>query len=257
MIGHPEKYAMVTGASSGIGYELSKLLAKDGKNLILVSRNRDKLEQVKTEIENRYGNQVRVLPCDLARPRGPQEIFIELEKENLSVDVLVNNAGFGIYGMFAETELQAELEMIQLNIVSSTYLTKLLVKKMLEDKSGWILNVSSTLGCLPVPLLLVYAATKAYLLHFSEGLACELQGSGVNVTCLCPQPTRTLFWSNMEHAKSSKMNMLDAATVAGIGYKALKKGKTVANAGILANSLPFLLRIAPRNSLIKMMKSSA
>ena len=256
MIGHQDRYALVTGASGGIGYEIAKLLAEDGKNLIITARNKNGLEQVKTELENKYGIKAEVLPKDLSDPKAPLEIFTELEKKGVDVDVVVNNAGFALYGVFAESDLQRELEMIQVNIASLTQLTKLFLKKMLANKSGRILNVASSLGFLPVPLFPVYSASKAYVLHLSEALACELEGTGVSVTCLCPPPTKTSFWADIQHSKSAKMKMLDAATVAEAGYKAMKKGKAVATPGMMAKSMPIMLRVMPRKALINMMKSS-
>jgi len=257
MIGHQDRYALVTGATSGIGYELAKLLAEDSKNLIIVARDKNRLEQVKTEIENEYGTSVKVLPKDLSGPKAPLEIFSELEKEDIDVDVLVNNAGFAVYGLFSETDLQEEFEMVQLHISSLTYLTKLFLKKMLENKSGRILNVSSILAFLAVPLLSVYSASKSYTLHFSEALANELQGTGVSVTCLCPPPTETLFHNrgNMEKSKTAKGKMMDAATVAEAGYIALKKGKVIATPGLKGKLLAISVRIAPKNMLTKMMRS--
>jgi len=257
MIGHQDRYALVTGATSGIGYELAKLLAKDGKNLVIVARDKNRLEQVKTEIENEYLTRVKVLPKDLSDPKAPLEIFSEVEKEDIDIDVLVNNAGFGVFGLFSETDLQKEHEMVQLHISSLTHLTKLFLKKMLENKFGRILNVASILGFLPVPLLSVYAASKAYTLHFSEALANELQGTGVGVTCLCPPPTETSFHKrgNMENSKTAKGIMMDAATVAEAGYIALKKGKVIATPGLKGKSLAILARIAPRNMLTKMMRA--
>lgn len=161
MIGHKDGYALVTGATSGIGYELATLLAKDGKNLVIVARDRNRLEQVRTEIEDNYRTRVKMLPKDLSAPQAPLEIFSELEKEAIDVDVLVNNAGLVVYGLFSETDLQKELEMIQLYVSTLTHMTKLFLKKMLENKSGWILNVSSGMAFLPVPLLSVYSAGKA------------------------------------------------------------------------------------------------
>jgi len=251
-----DRYALVTGASSGIGYELTKLFARDGKNLIIVSRDKNRLEQVKTEIENKYRIRVKVLPKDLSAPKAPLEIFSELEEEGINVDVLVNDAGFGLFGMFSETDLQKELEMIQVNITSLTHLTKLFLKKMLENKSGRILNVASLLGFLPVPLFAVYSASKSFVLHFSEALANELQGTGVSVTCLCPGRTRTAFWANMQNSKTPKANMMDAAKVAEVGYRALKKRKVIAVPGLNDGLLTFLLRIAPRNVITKVMRSS-
>ncbi len=258
MADHQDKYALITGASSGIGYELVKLLAKDGKNLIIVARNKNRLEQVKTEIENNYQVRVKLLPKDLSDPKTPSEIFSELEKEYINVDVLVNNAGFGVYGTFSETDLQKELEMIQVYIASLTALTKLFLKRMLENKSGRILNVASGMAFQPVPLCSVYAASKSYVLHFSEALANELRGTGVSVTCLCPYTTETSFFkrADMENSKLVKGKMMDAATVAKAGYIALKKGKVIAIPGLKNKLLAILVRIIPRSVLIKIMRST-
>jgi len=177
MIGSKNGYALVTGASSGIGYELAKLFAKDGKNVVIVARSQDKLEELKREIENKYGTSVRVLVKDLSDPNSPQEIYSELEKDKVNVDVLVNNAGFALFGKFYETDWQTEAEMIQVNITSLTHLTKLFLKKMIENRSGKIMNVSSGAGFVPGPLISVYAATKSYVLHFSEALANEEKGA--------------------------------------------------------------------------------
>jgi len=258
MIGSKEKYALVTGASSGIGYELAKLFAQDGKNIVVVARSQDRLEKLKTEIENKHGTKVIVLVKDLSKPDAPQEIFSELEKKNINVDVLVNNAGFPVYGMFAETNLKEELDMIQVNITSLTHFTKLFMKKMVENKSGWILNVASIGGFSPMPLFSVYAATKSYVLSFSEAIANELQGTGVSVTCLCPGATDTRFYErgNAGEAKFAQtMKMMDAAKVASIGYTALKKRRTMVVAG-LANSLSmFGLRLLPRKRATRYSRS--
>lgn len=249
MIGSKEKYAFVTGASSGIGYELAKLLAQDGKNIVVVARSQDRLEKLKTEIENKHGTKVIVLVKDLSNPSAPQEIFSELEKKNISVDVLVNNAGFPVYGKFAETDLNEELDMIQVNITALTQFTKLFMKKMVDNKSGSILNVASTGGFSPFPLFSIYAASKAYVLSFTEAIANELQGTGVSVTCLCPGVTDTRFYErgNAGKAKLSKtMKKMDAAKVASIGYTALKKGRTMVVAGRVNSFLMFSLRLTPR-----------
>lgn len=257
MIGSKDGYALVTGASSGIGYELAKVLAKDGKNLVIVARSQDKLEELKTEIENKYGTSVRVLPKDLSNPNAPQEIFSELEKDGVNVDVLVNNAGYGVYGMFSETDLQKELEMIQVNAVSVIHLTKLFLKQMLENKSGWILNVASLCSFLSSPLESVYCASKSLVLHFSEALANELQGTGVTVTCLCPGLAKTEFHkrAHMENTKVAKRKMMDAAAVAEAGYKALKKGKVVVIPGLIFKTAPLFARFAPRNLVTKVVRS--
>jgi hypothetical protein len=187
-------HSLVTGASSGIGYQLAKLFAKDDKNIVIVARSRDKLEDLKKEVEAKHGTKVKVLVEDLSDPKAPQEIFSELGKEGVNVDVLVNNAGFPVYGKFAETSLQEELDMIQVHITSLTHLIKLFMQKMMKDKPGWILNVGSTAGFVPEPLQAVYGASKAFVLSFTEALANELQGTGVGVTCLCPGVTDTRFY---------------------------------------------------------------
>ncbi len=257
MIGDKGRYALVTGATSGIGYELAKLLAADGKDLVIIARDKDSLEAVKTEIENKYRTKVKILPRDLSVSSAPLDIFSELEKENISVDVLVNNAGFVVYGLFSETDLQKELGMIQLYVSTLTYMTKLFLSNMLENKSGWILNVSSGMALLPVPLVSVYSASKAYILYLSEALANELEGTGVTVTCLCPPQTETEIFkrAKIENTKLAKAKKMDAFTVAKDGYAALKQGKVIAIPCMKSKMLPIMVRILPRNMLIKMARS--
>jgi hypothetical protein len=257
MIGSKEKYALVTGASSGIGYELAKLFAEDGKNIVVVARSRDKLEDLKKEIEGNHGTRVKVLAKDLSNPKAPLEIFSELERDGVNVDVLVNNAGFSVYGMFAETDLQKELEMIQVNVTSLTCLTKLFLGKMLESRSGKILNIASVAGFLPSPWLSVYGGTKSYVLSFSEALANEVRGTGVTVTCFCPGNTKTLFWERANAADSRQVRrqllFMDASTVARLSYRALAKNKTTAIAGLpLSLAMAFATRLLPRSLAIRM-----
>jgi len=260
MIGSKEKYALVTGASSGIGYELAKLFAQDGKNIVVVARSQDRLEKLKTEIENKSGTKVIVLVKDLSKPDAPQEISSELEKKNINVDVLVNNAGFPVFGEFAETDLKEELDMIQVNITALTHFTKLFLKKMVENKSGWVLNVSSTAAFSPFPLQSIYAASKAYVLSFSEAVANELQGTGVRVTCLCPGVTDTRFYErgNVWNAKYAKTwKRMDAARVAKVGYVALKKGRVMVNPGLSNSLAAFSLRFFPRKLVTRFARSQA
>jgi len=260
MIGSKEKYALVTGASSGIGYELAKLFAQDGKNIVVVARSQDRLEKLKTEIENKSGTKVIVLVKDLSKPDAPQEIFSELEKKNINVDVLVNNAGFSVYGKFAETNLKEELDMIQVNITSLTHFTKVFMKKMVENKSGWILNVGSIGSFGPGPLQSVYCASKAYVLSFSEALANELQGTGVSATCLCPGATDTRFYErgNVWNAKFAKTwKRTDAAKVAKVGYVALKSRRVMVVAGLRNSLMVFLPRFFPRKLATRVVRSFA
>ena len=260
MIGSKEKYALVTGASSGIGYELAKLFAQDGKNIVVVARSQDRLEKLKTEIENKHGTKVIVLVKDLSKPDAPQEIFSELEKKNINVDVLVNNAGFPVFGKFAETDLKEELDMIQVNITSLTHFTKVFMKKMVENKSGWILNVGSIGSFGPGPLQSVYCASKAYVLSFSEALANELQGTGVSATCLCPGATDTRFYErgNVWNAKFAKTwKRTDAAKVAKVGYVALKSRRVMVVAGLRNSLMVFLPRFFPRKLATRVVRSFA
>lgn len=257
MIGSKDRYALVTGASSGIGYEFAQLFAKDGKNIVIVARAQDKLEELKTEIENKYGTTVRVIPKDLSDPQAPQEIFSELVKEAINIDVLVNNAGFGVYGIFSDTDLQEELTMIQVNATSLIHLTKLFLKGMVDNRSGNILNVASVCSFLSTPLESVYCATKALVLHFSEALANELQGTGVSVTCLCPGLVKTEFQkrAHMENSRIMKRKMMDAATVAEAGYKAMKRGRGIVIPGFEYKFAPLFARFAPRNVVTRVVKS--
>jgi len=253
MIGSRDSYALVTGASSGIGYELAKLFAKDGKNIVVVARSRDKLEGLKQELEKAHGIKVGVLVKDLSDPQSPQEIFSELEKQSINVDVLVNNAGFAVYGKFSDTDWQKEAEVLQVNVVALTQLTKLFLKKMLQNKSGKILNMSSGVGFVPSPWLSVYGGTKHYILGFSNAIANELKGTGVSVTCFCPSVTKTLFHkragAEQTKALKSRILVMDAATAARLGYRALQKGKTTAAAGLPLSLMLFGVRFVPRNLL--------
>ncbi|UCG82675.1 MAG: SDR family oxidoreductase [Dehalococcoidia bacterium] len=257
MIGSKDSYALVTGASYGIGYELAKIFAKDAKNIVVVARSQDRLEGLKAEIESEYGTSVMVLPKDLSDPNSPQEIFSELEKGSIKVDVLVNNAGFGVYGMFYQTDLQEELRLIQVNATSLIHLTKLFLKGMVENGSGSILNVASLCSFMSGPMESVYCATKALVLHFSEALANELQGTGVTVTCLCPGLAKTEFHkrAHMENTKAGKRKMMDAGTVAEAGYKALKRGQVIVIPGLVYKFGQLFARFAPRGLVTRVVRS--
>ena len=187
------KTVLITGASSGIGYELTKLFARDRYNLVLVARSESKLQQIASELTQQFGVTVKFITKDLALSTSPIEIWQELQTEGIAIDILVNNAGFATYGLFTETELQAELNMMQLNMATLTHLTKLFLQEMFPRKTGKILNIASTAAFQPGPLMAVYYATKAYVLSFSEALANELQGTGITVTVLCPGPTASGF----------------------------------------------------------------
>ena len=187
------KTALITGASGGIGYELAWLFGRDGFDCILVARSHDKLSALAARLESEFRVKTLVLPKDLSKPAAVDEIYEEVGAASMEVDVLVNNAGFPVFGLFTETNLETELEMLQVNITALTTLTKLFLKGMTERRYGRILNLASTAAFEPGPLMAVYYASKAYVLSFSEALANELRGSGVTVTALAPGPTRTGF----------------------------------------------------------------
>lgn len=252
------KTALVTGASSGIGAALTRLLAADGYNLVVVARSRKTLETLAEELTRTFGVQVVVLPQDLSLPHAPEEIVAALEQASIQVDVLINNAGFATYGLFAETSVVAELEMMQLNMVALTHLTKLLLPGMLARRAGKILNVASTAAFQPGPLMAVYYATKAYVLSFSEALANELRDSGVTVTALCPGPTRSGFQqrAQMEDSRLVSGQIMDADTVARVGYQGLIGGRTIVIPGFQNRALAFAIRLLPRNLVTRMVRTA-
>src|SRR5260370_6418103 len=239
--------ALITGASSGIGCDLARLMAAD-YDLILVARNRDKLGEVRKDLESKHSTRVNVMPADLSRPEAPDGLFAEITRRGLHVDVLINNAGFGVYGPFSGTNLPAELRMIQLNITTLTHLTKLALPRMLQRKRGRILNVASTAGFQPGPLMAVYYATKAYVISFSEAIANELKDTGVTVTCLCPGPTETEFAAraHMEKTRLFKLGAMTSESVARIWLQAMLRGKTLVIPGVKNKLLAQSVRFSPR-----------
>ena len=242
-----EKTALITGASSGIGYELSKLFAADGYNLVLVARSGQKLSEIASELAQTYGVRTTVLAKDLSDPASPDEIFATLQAQFIGVDVLVNNAGFGTYGPFAKIDWAEELRMVQVNVISLTHLTKLFLPGMIDRRSGRILNVGSTGSFAPGPLMAAYCATKAYVLSLSEAISEEVRGTGVSVTALCPGVTRTGFQAraNVENVQLTSGSMMSAQQVAEAGYTALLRGQAIVVPGFVNQLLAFSVRITP------------
>lgn len=241
--------ALITGASGGIGYELAKLFAKDNHNLVLVARSGSKLAQFAGELEKQFGIAVKTFALDLTHPEAPHQLFVDLQRTGTDIDVLINNAGYGKFGRFAEVPLEDSLGQIQLNIAALTSMTKLFLGPMLERHSGRIMNVASTAACQAGPLMAVYYATKAYVLLFSEGIANELRGTGVTVTCFCPGATDTNFQkrANTEDSRLfKKLGPAGAKAVARDGYRALMKGETVAISGFRNWLVAQSTRFAPR-----------
>lgn len=244
------KTVLITGASSGFGAEFAKIFAKDGYNLVITARSTEKLEQLKSNIERDYGVDVFVFTKDLSLPSAPQEIFEFTQQKGISVDVIVNNAGFGDLGEFAKSDLSRQQQMIDLNISALVNLTHLYLPHMLKKGNGKILNVASIAGFMPGPGMSVYYATKAFVLSFSDALATELKGTGVTVTALCPGPVNTGF---AKEAGFKNKNILfsgkedgKAVRVSRYGYKAMQKGKAVALPDVACKAAAFAVRVVPR-----------
>ena len=241
--------ALITGASTGIGYELAKLFAQDHHNVVLVARSASKLTQVADELQGQFGIAARTVPLDLADPQAPQVLFDQLRGNQIQIDFLVNNAGYGIRGNFVSIPLEESLGQIQLNITALTALTRLILPSMVERRSGKVLNVASTAGFQPGPLMAVYYATKAYVISFSEATANELKDTGVTVTCLCPGATDTEFQKRAGTENSvlfRKIPPMDAKTVAEDGYRGMMAGKSLVISGLRNRLLAESVRFGPR-----------
>jgi len=248
---------LITGASSGIGLELARCFAADKSQLVLAARNNRAMQSLADELRRQHGIETTVLTADLSRPETPTRVFDELRQSGTSVDVLVNNAGFGAIGEFAGLPLRRQLEMIQVNIAALTELTGLFLPGMMERKRGGVLNVGSVAGFVSGPGMAIYFATKAYVLSFSEALAEEVAGTGLTVTALCPGPTATNFGNvargpSARHFKAPKMT---AETVARCGHRAFRKGRVLCVPGWQNHFLIFLMRITPRSFQRKTVKS--
>ena len=241
------KTAVITGGSRGIGFELARLCAAEGAGVILVSRTAGDLEQAVERIAaERAGIPVRAIPADLSRDGGAQELWRALASEGVQVDILINNAGFGMFGRYQDLDQQTEQEMIELNVASLTQLSRLAVPGMLQRRWGRIMNVASTAGFQSVPYFASYAATKAYVLSYSVALWGELRGSGVAVTCLSPGPTKTDFFRVARMQPSRRAGMLPAAAVAKAGMKAMIKGRPLVVAGLVNKLVAQFSRFLPR-----------
>jgi short-subunit dehydrogenase len=242
--------ALITGASSGIGLELARIFAREGYRVVLTARNQKRLEEIAEELRPADAQAIAI---DLSLPGAPEEIHRKLPR----VDVLVNNAGFGVFGKFAENSLAEELNMMQLNMTALVILTKLYLPAMMAAGSGKIMNVASTAAFQPGPLMALYYATKAFVLSFSEAIANELEGTGVTITALCPGPTASEF---QERAKMQNSGLvkgrkaMDARTVAEAGYQALMAGKTVVIPGLGNKLLAQSIRFSPRSMVTKIVR---
>lgn len=239
--------ALVTGASAGLGAEFAKLCAAGGYDVVLVARSASCLAELAASLASTYGVKARPLVADLAGSAAPGEIFTQMG--GTPVDVLINNAGFGVRGAYAETDWARESDLMQVNMVSPAHLTKLFLPEMVRRRSGRILHVASTAAFVPGPFMALYYASKAFVLSFSEALSNEVQGTGVSVTALCPGPTRTKFAQAAGVADSDlfKGPTMGAAEVARIGYEAMMAGKSSVIAGARNRWMMRGVRLVPRS----------
>jgi len=247
---------LVTGASSGIGRELSIIFAREGYDLVLVARDGARLNELAEQLQQQFSSTCWVISQDLSQAESAERLVKEINEKSIHIDVLVNNAGFSVYGELVSLKSQDVIEMIQVNITALTSLTRLLLPAMLERKHGKILNLASTGSFVPGPFSAVYCASKAYILSFTEAIAEELKGTGVTATALCPGATQTEFAqrANMEDTRLFKSGVMDARIVAEIGYQAMIKGKTMKIAGTVNNTMIFFLRLTPRVHASKIAK---
>lgn len=248
---------LITGASVGIGYEFAKLFARDGYKLILSANNLERLTRSAERVRQESNAEIEVVAENLAIPGAAGRLVDEISKRGLNVDVLVNNAGFGVYGMFSDTEGVKETELLQVNVVALTELTKLLIGPMIKRKYGKILNVGSVAGFVPGPGMAVYYASKAYVLSFSEALANEVSGTGISVTLLAPGPTSTEFQSRAgmdENRAFSTMKPMSAARAARKGYQAMNRGQGIAIPGLTNKAVATMSRMVPREVIPAMVR---
>ena len=239
---------LITGASSGIGLELARCFAAEGCRLILLARNAGALETLAAELRQRPGVEVRVLVADLAVPETPGRVFNALQAEGTPVDVLVNNAGFGAHGKFAELPLERQLDMVQVNVAALVQLTGLFLPGMIERRRGGVMNIASTAAFQSGPRMAVYYATKAFVLSFSEALSVETAGQGVTITAVCPGPTRTNFGraANYQSARHPVRAAMTARAVAEHGHRAFRGGRWVVISGLQNRLLTVFVRLLPR-----------
>jgi short-subunit dehydrogenase len=240
------RWALITGASAGIGAELARQLAAGGANLVLTARRKDRLDQLAAELQGAYGPSVEVLAADLAQPGAPDAIFAFIQGKGIALDLLVNNAGFGAYGEFTEIPLRRQLEMVQVNVAAVIHLTHLFLPAMIERRRGDILILASTAGFQGVPYLAAYAATKSFDLFFAEALAEEVRQYGVRVTALCPGATSTEYQEVAGQPDYAFRTPERVDKVVRVGLEALARGKPSVISGVRNTIMLQSQRLAPR-----------
>jgi short-subunit dehydrogenase len=250
------KTALITGASGGIGLELARIHAAKGDDLILVARTGSKLEMLKTDLEKKFNIKVHCIVKDLAVKDAGREVYAEVKRKGLSVNYLINNAGFGDFGLFADSDWNKQERMINLNITALAHLTRLILPDMIAMGGGKIMNVASLAAFQPGPSMSVYFATKAFVLSFSEAVNNEVRDKGISVTALCPGPVETNFHAvtigDPELVKERKM--ASAKEVAEFGYRSMIKGKPVAIPGFKTSLMAFAVRFFPREFIVRMVR---
>ncbi len=252
-----KRTVLITGTTSGLGYEFSKRFATEGFNLVLVSRNEQKLAAQRDELKKQSRSEIHTIAKDLSIPNAAKEIFLDVQKRAIHVDILINNAGFNECGAFYETRIEKELEMLQVHVVALTHLTKLLLPGMIRNNYGKILNLGSTGSFAPCPLDAVYCASKAYVLSFSNALRAELTGTGVTVSALCPGAMNTQFAkkADMENTLLFRSYVMDPREVVEIAYHAFMKNKKIIIPGFYNRVLVSSIPITPGNILEKISKA--
>lgn len=252
------EYVLITGASSGIGYALARVFAQHGFKIILVARNEERLQRAAGALSQDYHVDCRVIPADLSLLSGVEKVHGTVRESGLEVSVLVNNAGAGSYGPFCETDFTKESGIVNLNVMGLTYLSKLFARDMVGRGSGRILNVASVVGFWPVPNMSVYAATKAYVVSFTQALASELKGTGVQVSVLCPPSVKTNFLKDGQEKATEtrpglvarivqRFNYMDAEKVAATAYRDLMKNRRVILPSTLfLRIIRIMMRVFPR-----------
>lgn len=245
-----DKYIIITGAASGLGKEFAKLYAEEGYSLILVDINENLLHETAQQLKEHTQTDVQTLVKDLSLSSSSQEIYDYTVAQNFIVFGLINNAGFGIFGNFSETDLKAELNMAGVHVLTPISLTKLFLKGMLERNEGEILNISSLAGFQPGPLMSVYYSTKAFLISFTEAIARENKGSKVRISVLCPGVVNTNFRQNVSANKEAKIKSMNSCPrqVAYYGIRKMRRGKIVCLPSVSCKFLAFLPRIVPRST---------
>ena len=248
-----EKFSIVTGGASGLGFEFVKLLLIDKYNVVVIDNDKKELNNIKSKINFKHNKKIILMHKDLSNPDSSIEIFKELKNKN--IEVLINNAGFGLFGKFKDTNWKIERNMIMVHVMCTTEMTKLFLNNMIENKKGRILNMASLAAFQPGPLMSIYYSTKAFILHFSESISNELKGSGVTVTVLCPGQTKTNFQKKVSSKeKKINFNFSTAEEVAKYGYEAMMNGKTIAIPGIINKILSTIHRFIPRSLTTKLMR---